>query len=172
MTINKSKVIIIIFVMIFFGGSIFHVHEAYAEMKKVSGTSELLKRLLSEETYYDQTKIRLINNIQLYSSADPDWDKAKVFSIYYYINPTYDGDDYKGYLAITHQNGDQTFLKYDGSWKWALPKDGLSWISESKGKFTGGTGKFEGIRGAITIKVEGRDQNYVSAEWEAEYEIK
>ena len=59
MTINKSKVIIIIFVMIFFGGSIFHVHEAYAEMKKVSGTSELLKRLLSEETYYDQIKSRL-----------------------------------------------------------------------------------------------------------------
>jgi hypothetical protein len=87
------------------------------------------------------------------------------------INPTRDGDDYNGYLAITHHNGDQTFVKYDGSWKWALPKDGYSWISESKGRFTGGTGKFEGISGTITVKVEGNGQSYLSSKWEAEYEI-
>jgi hypothetical protein len=173
MTINKSKVIIIsIFIIIFFGGSIVHIQEASAEMKKVYGTSQLLRRLVTDDNNYDQTRFRLINNIQLYSSADPDWNKAKVFSIYYYINPTRDGDPYNGLLAITHHNGDQTFVKYDGSWKWALPKDGYSWISESKGRFTGGTGKFEGISGTITIKVEGSGQSYISSKWETEYEIK
>ena len=92
--------------------------------------------------------------------------------MFFYINPTRDGDDYKGCLVVTHQNGDQTFVEYDGSWKWALPKDGASWISESKGRFTGGTGKFEWISGTITIKVEGKYKSYVSATWEAEYEIK
>ena len=173
---NKSKVIIIsiFIIVIFLGGSIFHVHEAYAEMKIVAGTSKLLKRLITtNETYPDQTRVRFINTLQMYSSADPDWDKAKVFSVSYSINPTHDGDPYNGCLAITHHNGDQTFIKYDGSWKWALPKDGLSWISESKGKFTGGTGKFEGISGTFTVTVEGRGpSHYVSSKWEVEYEIK
>jgi len=173
MTINKSKVIIFsIFVMLFFGGSIFHVHEASAEMKRVSGTSELLKRIVTSQSLFNETNVRLINNLQLYSSSDPDWDKARVFSMYFYINPTRDGDDYKGCLVVTHQNGDQTFFEYDGSWKWALPKDGISWISESKGRFTGGTGKFERISGTITVKVVGRGQSYVSSNWEVEYEIK
>ncbi len=159
-TINKIKVTIInwglisIFIIICFFGSIVHNKEAYAEMKKVSITSKLLKTLIStDETYPDQTRVRFINNLQMYSSADPDWDKAKVFNVRYSINPTRDGDPYNGCLAITHHNGDQTFIKFDGSWKWALPKDGVSWISDSNGKFTGGTGKFEGISGTVTIKV-------------------
>ena len=91
MTINKSRVIILsIFIMIFFGGSIVHIQEASAEMKKVYRTSQLLRRLVTDDNIYDQTTFRLINNIQLYSSADPDWNKAKVFSIYYYINLTLD----------------------------------------------------------------------------------
>ena len=127
----------------------------------------------TEDSYSDQVRIQLINNIQLYSSADPDWDKAKVFSLYYYINPTGDGDDFKGYLVITHHNGDQTFAKYDGSWKWASPRDGVTWIAETTGYFTGGTGKFDVIRGTITVKVVGKGpSHYVSSNWEAEYEIK
>lgn len=174
MAINKSKMIIIsiFIIMIFFGGSIFHDHEAYAEMKKVSGTSKVLKNLVTLESHYKETNVRLINKLHLYSSADPDWEKARVFSMYFYINPTRDGDDYKGCLAITHQNGDQTFVEYNGSWKWVIPKDGINWTAESVGSFTGGTGKFEGIRGAITIKVVGRGQSYLSSNWEIEYEIK
>ena len=173
MTINKSKVIIIsIFLMIFFGGSIFHVHEASAEMKKVAGTSEILKNLVTHETILKDTRVRLINKLHLFSSADPDWDKARIFSMFFYVNPSLDGDDYKGCLAITHQNGDQTFAEYAGSWKWAIPKDDVNWTAESKGYLTGGTGKFDGIRGTFTNKVVGKGQNYVSSNWELEYEIK
>ncbi len=173
MTINKSKVIITsIFIMIFFGETIVHIQEASAEMKKVSGTSEILKRLVSLESDLKEVRISLTNRLHLYSSADPDWDKARVFSMYFYINPTRDGDDYKGCLAITHQNGDQTFVEYNGSWKWVIPKDGINWTAESKGYFIGGTGKFDGIKGTITIKVAGKSSRLVSSEWDAEYEIK
>ena len=179
-TINKSKVTVInrgftvIFIVICFLLSLIQSQEAYAEMKKVSVASKLLKTLITtDETYPDQTRVRFINNLQIFSSADPEWDKAKVFGVRYSINPTRDGDPYNGCLAITHHNGDQTFIKYDGSWKWALPKGSHSWISESKGKFTGGTGKFEGISGTFTVTVEGRGpSHYVSSKWEVEYEIK
>jgi hypothetical protein len=71
-------------------------------MKIVAGTSKLLKRLITtNETYPDQTRVRFTNNLQMFSSADPDWDKAKVFGVRYSINPTRDGDPYNGCLAIT-----------------------------------------------------------------------
>jgi hypothetical protein len=73
------------------------------------------------------TKTRLVNTFESFSSADPDWDKATVFSVVFYINPSFDGDVYKGCFAITHQNGDQTFVEYDGSWGWVQPKDGINW---------------------------------------------
>ena len=65
-SICKSRAITIsIFILIFLGGSLLHVHEASAEMKKVTGTSELLRRLGTDDSYSDQVRIQLINNIQL-----------------------------------------------------------------------------------------------------------
>jgi hypothetical protein len=140
-------------------------------MKQVFGTSKLIN-VLSDSTYSGQVFVRFVNNHQIFSSSDPDWDKAKAFSAYYSINPTGEGDDYRGCWVFTHQNGDQSFALYDGSWKWKEPKDGMKWTAESKGIFTGGTGKFEGIRGTILVKVEGDGRNYVKNEWEAKYELK
>ena len=53
-----------------------------------------------------------------------------------------------------------------------LTKDGVNWISESKGRFTRGTGEFQSISETITIKVERKYKSYTSATWEAQYEIK
>ena len=185
-TLNKSKVTVInrgftiIFIIICFLLSIIQSQEAYAEMKKVSGTSKHVNRLIAYETYYPQTKVRFRNNLQMFSSADPDWDKAKIFTVFYYINPitvyyhinpTGEGDDYKGCAAITYANGDQAFIMYDGSWKWVLPRDGFRWTSETKGIFTGGTGKFEGIKGTFTSKGKGVGRSNTTGEWEIEYEI-
>jgi hypothetical protein len=175
MTISKGKVIRIGFfitTMIFFVGSIFHVHEAYAEMKEVSCTSEILKDLETFETELNNTKVRLTKKLELISSSDPDWDKARVFSTYFFINPTRGGDDYRGSFAIAHQNGDQTFVSYYGSWEFKMPKDGFSWTAESKGYFIGGTGKFDGIKGSIMIKDVGRGTTRVSSDWEIKYDIK
>ena len=140
-------------------------------MKKVSGTSKRVIESRAYEKYYEQTKVRFANNLQMYSSADPDWDKAKVFSVYYYVNPTRQGDDFDGYLAITHPNGDQTFVKYEGAWNWVLPREGSRWIIESKGQFTAGTGKFKGIRGTFISKMNGDGSRELEQVWEVEYEI-
>ena len=172
MPIFKSRAVTIgIFILIFTGGSLFHSHEAYAEMKQVIGTTKLIK-VLWDASSSDQVSVRFVNNHQIFSSSDPDWDKAKVFSAYYSVNPTGEGDDYKGCWVFTHQNGDQSFALYDGSWKWKLPKDGMKWTAVSKGTFTGGTGKFEGIRGTILVEVEGDGRNYVKNGWEFKYELK
>ena len=119
--------------------SLFLSQEAYAEMKKVSGTSKLLSTLTAVETNKLQTNVRFVNKLVEWSSADLTWDKAKIFSVYFYINPTRQGDDYMGSFAITNTNGDQAFIEYDGSWKWVLPREGYRWTSETKGQFTGGT---------------------------------
>jgi hypothetical protein len=127
--------------------------EAYAEVKKVSVTSKLIKVLMTtNDIYPDQTKVRFINNLQIFSSADPDWNNAKVFGVRYFINPTRDGDPYRGCVAITHNNGDQTFIKFEGSWKWAEPKDGVSWISESKGEFIGAQANLRALVGPLRLR--------------------
>ena len=172
MPISKRRAVTIsIFILIFAGGSLFHGHKAYAEMKQVFATSKLTK-VLMDYSYYDKINVRRVHNHGIFSSSDPDWDKTKVFSANFYIDPTGEGDDYKGWWVFTHQNGDQTFAQYDGSWKWKLPRDGMKWTAESKGTFTGGTGKFEGIRGTISVEVEGDGSNYVKNSWEFKYELK
>ena len=172
-SIGKSRAITIsIFILIFLGGSLLQGHKSYAEMIKVSGTSAIIKSFVSLESDLKEVRIRLTNKLHLYSSADPDWDKARVFSTFFYVNPVPDEDFYKGCLAITHQNGDQTFVEYDGSWKWTIPKDNANWTAVDKGYFIGGTGKFDGIKGTITIKRTGKRSKIVSIEWDAEYEIK
>jgi hypothetical protein len=171
MTTNKSKVIITsIFILIFFGGSIVHIQEASAEMKKISGTSTLLKELLNDSKYHNQANVRFTQALEMFSSADPDWDKAKIITAYYYVNPKGEEDNYNGSFVITHHTGDQTFIRYEGEWKWALPKDRINWTAETRGYFTGGTGKFEGIIGTITVKLRGGSSPR-SANWEVEYEI-
>ena len=139
-------------------------------MKQVFGTSKLIK-LLSDDSYFDQVRVRRVHNHAILSSSDPDWDKAKLFSANFYINPTGEGDAYTGWFAITHQNGDQSFIKYEGSWKWQEPKDGWNWIAETKGSFTGGTGKFEGIRGTVLVEQKGAGQQSLNTNWEIKYEL-
>jgi hypothetical protein len=176
-TINKSKATIInrgltsIIIVICFLFSLFQSQEAYAEKKRVTGTSKQIDSLVDTRTYYNEAEVRLVNTTGMLSSTDPNWDKAKSFSVLYYINPTGQGDEYKGCVAITFPNGDHAYTKFSGSWKWVLPRDGYRWTSEEIGRFTGGTGKFKGIKGTITIKGKGEGQNYEIGEWEAEYEI-
>ena len=63
------------------------------------------------------------------------------------------------------------FVKYEGAWNWVLPREGSRWISESKGQFTAGTGKFKGIRGTFISKMNGDGSRELEQVWEVEYEI-
>jgi hypothetical protein len=55
-------------------------------MKKVTGTSKPVERRLAVERYYSGTNVRFVNHLLMYNSIDPNWDKAKVFSAFFYIN--------------------------------------------------------------------------------------
>jgi len=178
-TLNKSKVTIInwglttLFIVICLLLSLTQIQETYAEMQKVSATSKRVANLFSSESSNMQATVRfVVDTASIYSSSDPDWDKAKIFSAWHTINPTDQGEDFKGCYAITHPNGDQTFLHYDGSWKWVLPRDGNKWTSEEYGYFTGGTGKFNGITGFFTGKGKGDGPTDATVELQFEYEVK
>ena len=177
-TINKSKATIInrgltsIIIVICFLFSLFQSQEAYAEKKKVTGTSKRVDRLLDTSTLYDQTKVELVNNLNVFSSADPDWDKAIFYEVLYYVNPAFPpkGDEYRGCGSISLPNGDNAFIKHSGSWQFVVPKDGNRWTGEFSGRFTGGTGKLKGIRGTFKIKGKGDGFKNVTGEWDVEYE--
>jgi hypothetical protein len=69
---NISRDLTSIFIAICFLFLLIQSQEAYAEMQKVSGTSKQIAKLLADETLYDQTKVRFVNTLKMYSSADPD----------------------------------------------------------------------------------------------------
>ena len=168
-TINRA--LMSIFIVLCFFLSLNQSQEAYAEMKKVSGTYEQIAKLIDGRTIHGQTTVLIANYRFMYSSSDPDWDKATTFDLRYYVNPTFQEDKYGGYAATTHPNGDQTFTEFNGTWKWVLPRDGFKWTTLYEGIFTGGTGKFKGIKGTITIKGKGETQMIHTGEWEVLYEI-
>jgi hypothetical protein len=143
--------------------------EVYAESNKVSGTTESVTRL-AQETIRLPDMINSIGfNVShwVLSSTDPDWDNAHVFYVRY-THPT-KLMVVKGYTAITHPGGDQTFFKYEGK---VEPSGGVDQIQEAKGRYIGGTGKFKGITGSWTSKLKFTQTEGITVEWETEYEVK
>ena len=143
--------------------------EAYAESKKVSGA-------IKTRTLKSRTGIRnpfakvprhigwLWNIVGVYSSTDPDWDNTTFYTVRYAL----DANTIIVHTISTHPGGDQTFLKLEG--KLTTP-GGADKISQYRGRFLGGTGKFKGIRGSWKMKRE-KTQTKDISEWEAEYDVK
>ena len=148
--------------------SVMQSQEAYAERKKVSGTVRSVIELVQE-------RVRQFDNIHdidfrvevwVISSTDPDWDNAHAFCIRYTL-PT-KVTHYEGYQAITHPGGDQTFVKYEAPME---QLGGPDVIYKIKGSYMGGTGKFKGIAGSITIKEKRTVAEGITVEWETEYQV-
>ena len=147
-------------------------HEAYAERKKVSGTTTVAKRLaqmLIEEKIGDfwVNTYSLSNRFWIFSRSDPDWNNTTSYGVHYYEVNT--RSILKGYAVDTHQGGDQTFWEYEGMNKLQGGCGGT--VSQYEGWFIGGTGKFKGMTGKWTMKITRAETETISA-WEAEYEIK
>jgi len=148
--------------------SLFQGQEVYAGSKKVSGTTKSVTRLTQEIIRLPDMISRIEFNIShwVLSSTDPDWDNAHVFYVTY-NHPT-KLRVFKGYIAITHPGGDQTFMKYEGKFE---PLEGGTGFYEIKGRYIGSTGKFKGITGSWASKLKGTHAE-LTAEWETEYEVK
>ena len=143
--------------------SVMQSHEAYAERKKVSGTIKSLTPLahdIPEDTHFTA-------GLWVLSSADPDWDNALVFDVRCELPTPH--NLWWGYQAITHPGGDQTFVKYKAPME---QLGGADVLYKIEGSYMGGTGKFKGIAGRITIKEKRTVVEDITVEWETEYEIK
>jgi len=143
--------------------SVMQSHEAYAERKKVSGTIKSCTHLAYD--YPEDTRFRV--DLWVLSSADPDWNNALVFDVRCELPTPH--NLWWGYRAITHPGGDQTFVKYEAPME---QLGGPDIIYRIEGSYMGGTGKFKGIGGSITIKEKRTVVEGITAEWETEYEVK
>ena len=73
----------------------------------------------------------------------------------------------KGYVTVTHPNGDKSYLKFEGTNK--LVKGGSAWKVSSEGRIwiTGGTGKFKDMKGNGSYKGTATPKGS-TINWEAE----
>ena len=153
--------------------SLIQSQEAYAEKKKVSGTSKLATTRPSPLINADlipsncNSTVRVEGRLHVLNSTDPAWNNASLFCVFVTVEPIRDKNDYKSYAVITHPGGDQTFIESDGSWE---RNEYWNWAFESYGRFVGGTGEFEWIRALWKFKGKGSWHTKVIGEWEVEYE--
>ena len=140
--------------------------EAYAEGKKVSGITESVEALAQDNIIFRKELIFIPFRIQLWvlRSADPDWDNARAFTIRF-DHPT-KPKWFKGYNAITHPGGDQTFIRFEGKEE----SLGAKATYEAKGRFIGGTGKFKGITGTSTF-FQTWTVAETTTEWATDYKV-
>ena len=150
--------------------SVIQSQKAYAEAKKISGTSKMAIEPTSVTiSQSGKTPIGIRSGLSVLSSTDPAWNNASFFYVTVTIDPSGEGDDYRTYGAITHTGGDQTFFESKGSWKWDKEGGAFAWLFESNGMFTGGTGKFEGIKAIWKLKGKGQGNTEITGEWEVEF---
>lgn len=172
-TINTRKVTIInrsltsVFLVICFLLSLSQSQETYAEMKKVSGTTEAFVRLTETNIAVDYSQLK--GSLSVYhtvlNSADPDWNNAPLYWIVY--DESTKEWSRRGYGVITHPGGDQTFIKFEG--KEISATGGSEATGEHEGFFIGGTGKFKDIKARWLLKWKFKLTEGTIAEWKVEY---
>ena len=174
-SINKSKTILtnlwfpcILLIVAMFLVSLLQGPKAYAESKKVSGTvktsSDLERNLIQSTASKPAIPVgELWNAVGSYSSADPEWNNATFFSVWFMENLNFIGHE-----IVTFKGGDQIFRTVKGRAKALNVHD---WTADYDGWFVGGTGKFEGIKGTWKAKTV-LTQSENTTEWETRYEIK
>ena len=169
--INKTKVTMInrgltsIFLVICFLLSLIQSQQTYAEMKKVTGTFKTISPMAQNHVRLIDAPVKGLMNVyrSVLSSADSDWNNARIFYIEYNESIKEWGD--RGYGVITHQGGDQTFIKFVSR---SLPATGSDASGEWDGVFIGGTGKFKAIKARWLLKWKNTMAEGTVVEWKVE----
>lgn len=152
--------------------------EVSAEGKKVSGTGKfgpILSQVILFPGDVLKHEVSLVNRLQSWNSADPDWNNVAVTQ-FVYTDYTAGTGYHRGHNANVHPGGDRTFLSYEGQTTRTTNPDG-SWDAKFEGKlrFTEGTGKFQGIAGEGTYIGKASAASGTAPigtfEWQAEYRI-
>ena len=166
MTISIWAIVCVLAISIGLIMSLIHPQEAYADKKKITGTSNGIDLLSRGKIPVPKSPVKgyISAKNQLLVSADPDWNKAEYFFVVYAAS-TREWNN-KGYGVITHPSGDKTFIEFEEKYY----ASGSIYKGEVNGFFLKGTGKFKGIKGSWSSNWK-RDPERVE-EWQVEYEIK
>lgn len=84
------------------------------------------------------------------SSSDPDWDGSTVTGIGQFDMVKGNGQIW-GYNVRTFKSGDKVFTKFKLSLKRNSDGDQSPAMAEGSAEILGGTGKFENIKGSVTL---------------------
>lgn len=119
-----------------------------AEKQKISWTAQTIRtvsRTIANPLDLPEYQLAQTQRVQAYTSPEEDWNNSE--ALVYDQSDTVAGNGrHRGYVVMTHSNGDKTYHKFEGTHK----QNGTQGsISEGTGQFIGGTGKFKNITGTI-----------------------
>ena len=154
--------------------SLIQSRETWAEGKKVSGTGKGFTVLATTTmSPGDDPKhvVTLSRNVHTLYSANPDFNNLEAQNVAISDYTAGNGPT-RGHGIRIHPSGDRWFVAWEGMQK-TVPKPAGPPEITFAGKWwsTGGTGRFNGIKGGGTYKGEVTPTG-VEYVWEGEYEIK
>lgn len=110
--------------------------------------------------------LNLIEVRGIQKSPDEKWDNSKI--TYWGTADLIAGSgSQRGYFVNDHPDGDRDFGTFEGQ----IVTSGGDVTLEGTWKFTGGTGKFRGLKGGGTYKGRMTSPVLVENTWEGQYEI-
>jgi len=145
----------------------FTVSVAHAEKMKITGKN-ISENIVSQSTAAPGDKaghmLTQTVTMSITTSSNVDWNNVKMFDVQH-ADQQGDTGTHLGYGYHLNKNGDKTFFKYWGTQK--AIKDGMS--LEGKFEWTGGTGKFQSIKGGGAYTCKGGTTSN-ECDWEGEVE--
>ena len=165
-TIRYSKMgmtgFVAVFVLIFLSSLV------HAEKMKITGKNKS-SRIISQTTgdHGDKDGHMLMQTVTLSvtTSSDENWNDIRMVDTQQ-SDQTGGNGTHIGYGYHMHKSGDRTFFKYWGTEKAAGPG---TMSLEGKFEWTGGTGKFQNIKGGGTYTCKGM-VNSNECDWQGEVE--
>jgi hypothetical protein len=111
-------------------------------------------------------QLQLVEIHATQNSADPDWNNSRV--TYCGISDLLSGNGTQhGYYGNQHPNGDRDY----GSFEAKVTTSGGQTTLEGRFTITGGTGKYQGIRGSGTYKGRQVSLTDIEITWTGAYEL-
>jgi hypothetical protein len=122
------------------------------EKKKIKGTGKTTRIVSSNPVFLKDVPGHMIYKdirVGTITSSDPDWNNIQILEWEQGDGIPASGS-HKGYDIEIHTNGDESYIKYEGTHKMVKEgKEGADWEVAGEGKYVymGGTGKFKNTGG-------------------------
>ncbi len=143
-----------------------------AEEKQISGKDTYERTIAKTDIFpTDVPHHHMVQQVNVFTteSNDQDFNNLRV-TMYEQVDSVKQNGNHKGYRIQRHENGDDTYVRYEGS-HFVSEEKGGAYRSHFEGKWevTGGTGKFKHIKGDGTYKGTGTEEGAI-LNWTGEVE--